>query len=219
MLRRLVPATVAAALLAAAPAAQAAQITTDRSCYAAGTTMGIQGTGFTPNAGLSLSGPGTTELNGNADASGAFSATLNTPPEGAIVPTGTTPVGLTLTATESPSGTSASTTVKVAPFRFTTSKGKTSPSAIRTWRFSGFLFKPGKPIFGHFRFGGKTLANYRFGVPTGPCGLLTKRAPLIPAASTPVGVWRVQVDYNRTFKPSETLALTSSLTVFRVFRR
>lgn len=219
MRRLLAVATASLTLLVLPGAATAATLGTNLACYVPGLTMAVQGTGFTPNAGFALGGPGTDVLTGNTDASGAFAMLLPVPAEAAIVPTGTTPVPLTLKATETPSGLSASTTVKVAPFRFTTDKGRKSPGAKRTWHFSGFLFRPGKPIFGHFRFGGKTRANYRFGVPKGPCGLLTRRAPTIPAHPASPGLWTIQVDYNRTYKPSEKLALTSTLTVFRVFRR
>lgn len=218
MLRRLVPATVAVALLAAAPAAHAAQLTTDRSCYLPNMGMAIQGTGFTPGGELNLSGPGTTVLTGNADASGAFSATLNTPPAAVVGATGTTPGDLKLSATESATGGFATTTVKVVQFAFGTDQGVKSPKAQRTWRFSGFLIKPGKPIYGHFRFGGKTMSNFRFGVPKAPCGTLTKHAPGIPGRIVRAGSWTIQIDQNKTFKASEKLALKTTTTIFRVFR-
>lgn len=218
MLRRLAPATVTAALLAAAPAAPAAQITTDRSCYLPGMTMTIQGTGFTPGGGLSLGGPGTTQLTGSADPSGAFSATLNSPPASAVGATGTTPADLTLTASDATSGQSATATVSVVPFAFGTDQGLKSPKAQRTWRFSGFILQPGRPIYGHFRFRGRTRANFRFGVPKGPCGTLTKHAPGIPARNVGAGTWTVQIDQNKRYKASEKLALKSKTTIFRVAR-
>lgn len=209
---------VAAALLACAPAAGAAQLTPDRACYLPEMGMTVAGSGFTPNAAITLSGEGTSPLSGGADASGAFSANLEAPSAAALGATGTTPASFRLTATETASGQSATATVKVVQFAFNTDQGLKSPRALRRWRFSGFLLRPGKPIYGHFRFGGRTRATYRFGVPKGPCGTLTKHAPGIPARDVRAGTWTVQVDQNRTYKAGERLALTSKTTIFRVAR-
>ena len=111
-----------------------------------------------------------------------------------------------MAAADSATGTSAEAVVNVANAVFSTSTGFKSPQAKRTWKFSGLFQNPGKPIYGHFRFGGKTRANYRFGKPTGPCGLLSKRAPGIPARSR-AGTWTIQIDQNRAYKPNEKVAL------------
>ncbi len=108
--------------------------------------------------------------------------------------------------------------MQVATFSFATSTGVKAPSALRSWTFSGFIQKPGKPIYGHFRHGGKTYANYRFGVPKGPCGTLKKRAPGIPVRRAKSGTWKVQIDYEKSFKAKASPRLTSSTTVFTTFR-
>ena len=48
------------------------------------------------------------------------------------------------------------------------------PRQKTTWHFSGF--PSGTAIYGHYRSHGRTIKNYRFGKPTGPCGTLTVRA-------------------------------------------
>ena len=111
---------------------------------------------------------------------------------------------LTLQAVDS-AGNVGKTSVGVVQFAFKTSSGFKSTRAIRKWSFSGFQ-DTSRPIYGHFRFGGKTRANYRFGKPTGPCGLLSKRAPGIPARSR-AGTWTIQIDQNRAYKPNEKVAL------------
>ena len=68
----------------------------------------------------------------------------------------------------------ASVSFDVANLTFATSGGVKSPRAKRSWNFSGFIQRPGKPIYGHFRNGGRTYANYRFGIPKGRCGTLRK---------------------------------------------
>jgi hypothetical protein len=115
-------------------------------------------------------------------------------------------------------GGTASVDVHVATAVFSTSTGFKSPRASRTWKFSGLFQQPGKPIYGHFRHNGKTFANYRFGVPKGPCGTLKRKAPGIPARRVPAGLWKVQVDFNRAYDPKATPRLTGSTTVITTFR-
>ena len=79
----------------------------------------------------------------------------------------------TLKATDQRRATSTpASSFDVANLTFATSGGVRSPASKRAWNFSGFIQKPGKPIYGHFRNGGRTYANYRFGVPKGRCGTL-----------------------------------------------
>ena len=112
----------------------------------------------------------------------------------------------------------ASVDVHVATAVFSTSTGFKSPRAARTWKFSGLFQRPGKPIYGHFRHNGRTYANYRFGVPQGPCGTLKRKAPGIPARRVPAGTWKVQVDFNKRYDPKATPRLTGTTTVITTFR-
>lgn len=203
------------ALLATASPATAAELTTDRSCYVTGQQMLLNGTGFTPGADVDLAARGTTPLRGPADAAGGFGARLTAPTGGALGLKSTERTSVAITATDA-NGVAAQATVTMVQFAFKTDSGTKSTRALRTWKFSGFQ-DTSRPIYGHFRFAGKTIANYRFGKPSGACGLLTKRAPGIPARPRG-GVWTIQVDQNRTYKPGEKVALKVQSFVRTVFR-
>ena len=211
------PALLAAAFAALAPAsgAVAATVTTDAACYVAGGQIGVAGAEFGPGNTVFLEGE-QMFASVPADAGGIFSATLKAPSLGAVI--GPASKSFTITATDQATRAAASTKIKVVNLTFATNGGIKSPKAKRTWSFSGFLQRPGKPIFGHFRHGGKTYANYRFGVPKGSCGMLKKRAPGIPAKRLRTGKWTVQVDFERSFKRNASPRVTSTTTIFTTFR-
>jgi hypothetical protein len=204
-----------ATLLAVAAPAGAATLVADKGCYVAEGVMQLAGSGFGASAPVTVAGE-QIGLSGNAGPDGAFSATVKAPLLGTIKPA---TKRFTVTATDATTNTTASVEVNVANAVFSTSTGFKSPKAKRTWKFSGLFQNPGKPIFGHFRHGGKTYANYRFGVPTGPCGTLTRKAPGIPGSSVPSGKWTVQIDFERSYDPKAAPRLTGSTTVFKTFRR
>ncbi|MCU0257543.1 MAG: hypothetical protein MUF56_00775 [Solirubrobacteraceae bacterium] len=215
MMRLLLPAGCAITLLAAASPATAAQLTSDRSCYVTNQQMVLSGSGFTPGADVDLTARGTTPLRGPADAAGAFGARLTAPTGASLGLKSTERTTIAVTATDA-AGVSAQASVTLVQFAFKTDGGQKSPRALRTWKFSGFQDTT-RPIYGHFRFAGKTIANYRFGKPSGACGLLTKRAPGIPARSRG-GLWTIQIDQNRTYKPGEKVALKVQSFVRTVLR-
>ena len=215
---RSIPIALAAAcgavLLSGAPAV-AATLTADQACYVAESPMTLSGSGFAAGAPVSISGEQIAR-SGNAGPEGAFSATVKAPLLGTIKPAVKT---FTVTATDATTNTTATVDVQVANAVFSTSTGFKSPKAKRTWKFTGLLQKPGKAIYGHFRNGGRTYANYRFGVPQPPCGTLTRKAPGSPGNSVPAGRWTVQIDFERRYNPKAAPRLTGSTTVFRTVRR
>lgn len=218
MVQRIITTALLTTALTAPATAGASEITTSRMCYLAGEVMVVSGTGFTPNTPLSVQGEGTTTLTGAADDSGAFTATLRTPSRASLGLTGMTPADLTITATDTASGDNASTVVSVALLGFHASGGFMEASVTRTWEFSGWILHPGKAIYGHYRFGGRTVANRRFGTPSGPCGTLTMRGPGIPNHLARLGTWRLQVDQNPTYKPKEKFASRSTFKVVPISR-
>ncbi len=204
----------ASAALVLGPPVSASTLTANQACYIEGFNIGLIGAGFTPSGGISLSGD-QIALSGSALADGSFQAPVAAPQLGTSKPATKT---FTITATDQTTSATATVDVQVATAVFATSTGFKSPRASRTWTFSGLFQKPGKPIYGHFRHNGKTYANYRFGVPQGPCGTLRRKAPGIPAKKIPAGTWRVQVDFERSYKPKATPRLTGSTTVITTFR-
>lgn len=215
---RTTPALLAAGTLLAVPAAAqaAGTITLDRACYVERSQMVATGVGFTPGAEITLSGDGTF-TQAVADAGGTFVAPVEVPINPTIDARSTSIKTYTLQAQNfaNPAD-DTSVQYQVTNFAFESSRGVKSPRAKRTWWFAGF--PTGASIYGHFRHGGKTRANYRFGKATGPCGLLKVRARGIPVRRVRSGTWNVQVDTKKSYSKSTRPALTASTTVFTTFR-
>ena len=213
-MRRIVLATTIGAAFVPSAGASAATLVPDQGCYVEHGAVTLHGSGFGALDLVNLSGPQVFE-SGNADANGGFTVTSPAPLLGTIAPGSKS---FTLAATDQTTQVTASTTINVATATFATSGGVASATAKRTWTFSGLFQRPGKPIYGHFRFGGKTRSTYRFGVPKGACGELKAKAPLIPGASPTSGKWRVQIDFEKRYSPTAKPRLSNTATVFRSFR-
>ena len=208
--RLLIVPHVAAVMVVAAPAG-AATLTADQACYTEKSKVTLTGAGFGAADPIVLQGD-QIFLSGAAGADGGFQATVAAPLTGTIEPGSKT---VTVTATDQTTPAAASVDIRVAVFTFGTSLGLTAVGAKRQWSFSGLFQKPGKPIYGHFRFKGKTYSDYRFGVPKGPCGELKVKAPLIPGARSRPGTWTVQVDFAKHYKATTLPRLTQKTKVFR----
>jgi hypothetical protein len=213
MTRSVLAAALGVTFLVAASPASAATLTANQACFIEGLDIGLTGSGFAPAAPIEVAGD-QIATSGSAGVDGSFQTPVKAPLLGTTKPASKT---FTITATDTATNTTASVDVLVATGAFTTSGGFKSPKVKRTWTFSGLFQRPGKPIYGHFRHNGKTYANYRFGVPQGPCGLLKRKAPLIPARSIPTGSWKVQVDFKRSYDAKATPRLTGSTSVIRTF--
>jgi hypothetical protein len=185
------------ALALTAPGATAATLTPGQGCAVAGQPVTLAGAAFTPESAVTLAGAGAGTV--TTDPAGAFAATVAAPraPVGKVART-------TVTATDA-SGVAASATLSSTAQRAWTNAPVTgTPTQRVTWRFAGF-FTPGRAIYAHVRFGGRTLASHRFGLPRGACGTLTARAARVPlrrASALRAGVWRIKLDQARTYRPS-----------------
>ena len=187
------------ALALTAPGATAATLAPDPACTVAGQPVTLAGAAFTPDSAVTkLAGAATGTATADA-ITGAFAATVAAPkaPAGKVART-------TVTATDA-SGVAASATLSsVAQRAWSNAPVTGTPTQRVTWRFAGF-FTPGRAIYAHVRFGGRTLANHRFGLPHGSCGTLTARAARVPlrrASALRAGVWRIKLDQARSYRAS-----------------
>lgn len=177
------------ALAVTAAGAGAATLTPDAACAVAGQPITLAGAAFTPDSAVTLTGAATGPA--TTDPAGAFAATVPAPkaPAGQVARS-------TVTATDA-SGVAASATVaSIAQRAWSNAPVSGAPTQRVTWRFAGF-FTPGRAIYAHARFGGRTVADHRFGLPRGACGTLTARAARVPlrrASSLRAGVWRIKLD-------------------------
>jgi hypothetical protein len=200
-----------AAVFGAPASASAADVAVDQPCYAEGRTITAAGSGYTPNSSATLTLDGTT-YSADTDATGSFSTTLSAP-ETALKHPGAQQY--TLSARDVDSGAETNTTINVAKTGVDGFPGQSKPHKRITWNIAGF---PGqKAIYGHWRFGGKTRANHRMGVPKGPCGVLRVKARQIEASKIRFGTWTVQFDFNRAYDKHAAPRATVKITVFRTF--
>ncbi len=185
------------ALALTAPGAGAATLTPDRACAVTGQPVALAGAAFAPGSAMTLAGAATGTA--TTDPNGAFAATVAAPKA---------PVGkvarATVTATDASGVAAAATLSSVAQRAWSNAPVTGTPTQRVTWRFAGF-FTPGRAVYAHVRFGGRTLATHRFGVPRGACGTLTAhaaRVPLRSASALRAGIWRIKLDQARSYRAS-----------------
>jgi hypothetical protein len=211
--------TIAAAgagALALPAGAQAATAAFDLPCYVAGQPGSVALSGYAPNVAVTVGNAdlGTTQV--TTDATGSATVPFRPPSGNDLSRPGSKAFAVTATEAANPAST-ASATSRIAPLAFSTDEGTKSPKAKRSWYFSGFAV--GKPIYAHFRFGGRTRGTYRFGVATGPCGEYKRRAPgiAIPGRVSR-GTWTIQVDQVRTYSATTSPRLRDSVPVIVTYR-
>ena len=185
----------AAALALPASAAAAPAVSVQGSCFSAKAPVALTGTGFTPGAGVNITGDASGFV--SADASGNFVKELTMPFYAKA-----TPRTVTVTAAESsnPAQTATTSFPIVADVFHVEANLNGNPRSRVTWRFAGF--QTGETIYGHFRHP-RSKVNYRFGVAKGACGTLTVKARRLPVPRVHNGLWRLRFDHSRLFSAKE----------------
>lgn len=199
------------AALAAAPAvASAGTVTFDQPCYLVGEQGVVTLAGYAPGTTVHLESNLLDPIDVIADDAGTVQQGFQA---GApFTRPGAAPFTVTATQVDDPAQTGAGAS-QVTEYRFQTSAGRKPPKAKRTWRFSGFT--EGAAIYGHFRLRSKLKRTYRFGTASGPCGLLTTRAPAIPIRGRArAGRYRIQVDQKKRYSAATRPRLTTTNVVF-----
>lgn len=216
-MRRLSTIAVAAAAGLAAPAAaQAATASLDLPCYVAGQAGRATLSGFRPNAAVTVSNADLGSTRVTTDATGSATVPFNPPSGNDLAKPGSKPFVVTATDAADPAST-ATAASRIAPLAFATDTGTKSPKAKRSWYFSGFAV--GRPIYAHFRFGGRTKGTYRFGLATGPCGEDRRRAPGIAVpGSVRRGVWTIQVDQAKEYAATTQPRLSDTVPVIVTYK-
>jgi hypothetical protein len=203
----LAAATVTA--LAAPAAARAATVSVPGTCFISSQPIAITGSGFTPGGPVTISGDvfGSTV----ADGAGNIAASVSAPFVSTIAPKR---VAVTVTDATNPANRTGAFVPVIRGLLVTNAPLSGRPRQKTTWRFAGF--PPGTAIYGHYRFGGRTIKNYRFGKPVGPCGTLAVRARRVPVAAGRLhsGTWTLQLDQRRHYRRSGARRVVR----FRLFR-
>jgi hypothetical protein len=194
---RFAAAVAVAGALAAPAAADASGIAVQGACFVTGAPVSITGFGFTAGAPVSIGGGafGSTV----ADPSGNIAATVSAPVVSTVAPR---TISISATDSANPGNVAGATFPVIRRIFNTNAPLNGRPRQKTTWRFSGF--PPGTAIYGHYRFHGRTMKNYRFGKPTGACGTLSVRARRMPMPSSRIrrGTWTLQLDQRRHYRRS-----------------
>ena len=223
--RRVLAASSAAALAAATgdtgAASAAPTIASKLPCVAnlgigGALTLPLTGTGFSPNGVVALStstasSPAPKDLTSvSADANGNIETRVDPP---AFRSTSTLQQSFNLIAIDAvnPANTATSTFRQVR-FGFDAKPDTGRPARRVTYTARGFL--PGKAVYAHFRFRGRTRRDVKIGVAGGACGIVSKKMRLLPA-QTRFGTWTIFMDQAPTYSKSTLLQAKGSLVIQR----
>jgi hypothetical protein len=193
----LLPLAVAVPGLAAPASAPAAEVALTRPCYLQGAQAGLTGSGFAPNAPLTIARDGTPIGTATTDALGAMAVSFPTPR--LTPPRKQRAHRLTV----SDGMTTAITTLRVSAFDADFRPGTGNPATLRV-RFSlaGFALLDSAPsVYVHYvRPNGRLRRTVRLGRARGACGHIsrTARRKLFPFRAER-GTWRLQFDTRRTY--------------------
>ena len=163
-------------------------------------TMPVLATGFTPGRPVTLftSGAGAgplTVIAGQADPNGTLRG-LATPPALASPQTNLESFVLTGADPTNPSLAAPPFPFSVVRFGLTRTPAPRRPS--QRVKFTARGFEPGKRVYAHFRFKGRTRRTVSLGVAQGACGITSRRMKALPTRLR-YGTWRVYVDQEKEF--------------------
>ncbi|MEA2131261.1 MAG: hypothetical protein QOJ85_4152 [Solirubrobacteraceae bacterium] len=217
-------AAVLAVAVGDAGAASAATIASKIPCVAnlgigGALTLPVVGSGFSPSGVVALStstasSPAPKELTSvNADPNGNIDTRVDPP---AFRSTSTVEQSFNLIAIDAanPANTATSTFRQVR-FGFDANPDAGRPARRVTYTARGFL--PGKAVYAHFRFGGRTRRDVKIGIARGACGIVSKKMRLLPA-KTRFGRWAIYMDQAPTYSKSTLLQARGSLVIQRTLR-
>jgi hypothetical protein len=209
---------VAAAMLLAPQAAQAASLDPLGGCYRSvdsetRESVRVHGTGFTPGETVTVSIDGTVVEDGFADTNGEVSGDVPAPYQ----QDGERPFTVTVTEARQPANT-ASASSRVTALTLKLSPQRAAPST--RVRFLGRGFTDGTEVFAHYVRAGKLRKTVSLGAPQGPCGRVAVKRRQIPIKRPKVGRWTLQVD-NQPIYSAEPVSVfvRLAITVRRVLRQ
>ena len=210
----------ATCLFAATPAvADAASIQLNRSCYLTGGVVGVSGSGFAPNAPVTITQNDSQIGTAQADALGSFQGSYSAPD----VSETERQSDIEVAATDGTN--TASTDGKVSAFNADFSPSSGNPRTLKVnFKADGFNLLGGKAstIYLHYVMPGgkKVKKTKRLGKARGACGeLKTRKHKLFPFTAKR-GTWRLQWDtrkkYRKCTKNATFLCFVRQVKIFKV---
>ncbi|MEJ7798401.1 MAG: hypothetical protein WKF42_07870 [Solirubrobacteraceae bacterium] len=183
-------------------------------------TMPIVGSAFTPGGFVTVStntaaNPTPVTLTSSrVDPAGGFKA-LTAPPRFARFDDNLQSFNLIATDTTNPAAPIVATMpFQVVRFGMTRSPNPRRPTSRVTHTARGWT--PGKRVYAHYRFGGKTRSTVSLGVAKGPCGITSKKMRALPTAIRR-GTWRAAIDQSKRYSKSTRPQFVDSFRIFRTF--
>ncbi len=205
VLRRVVAVAGMAALVSAAASAQAAPTIGTLPCvgFVPGqATMPLHGAGFAPGGSVrvfvnSAARPAPALLlTAQPNALGAFQLPILPPP---FAPANRDEQIFKLIAqdvTKPQAPVVVTSQFRVVRFGMTKNPVANSPAQRVTYTARGF--RPRKPVYVHFRFGGAIQRTVKLGVAKPPCGIVSRRLLALPTKIR-YGAWEARVDQSKRF--------------------
>lgn len=190
-MKRFALAVILATCVAAPASAHAAALAVSpvKPCYRSGELVGLAGSGYTPNGGVSISSDGSPLGTAAADGNGVFSGRLT-------VAMASGERVRNYTATDQSNGANTATiSLRVSAFSLTVRPSRFVPGAFFRVRARGFT--TGGRLYVHI-VRGRSSRNVALGRLRGACRTLSARKRLFPRGSR-FGTYTVQFDTKRRY--------------------
>ena len=197
-----------AAALAFPAAAQAAALSVIpvKPCYRSSETIGMFGSGYTPDSGVSITSDGRSIGSTTADSAGNFAGRLQVAAPTERVKT------YTATDQSNPSN-FASAPLRISPLDVEITPRTGAPG--RVLRIAARGFTTGARLYAHV-VRGRRRVNLRIGLLRGPCRKLSVRKRLFPARTAP-GTYLVQFDTRPGYSRATPVKVRFRVAVYPVF--
>jgi hypothetical protein len=184
-------------LLLTSAALAAPSISTDRQCYAAGhDTIAIEGTGFAPNAPVTLTFTGNDQeltSDATADADGALKTEVGAPTL-ADFDNDTRGIPVAVTTADG-----AMAGIELSDWSATVDGFGRALRRGQSVELDTFGWIGSNTIYAHYMRGGKVVRSQRIGTTTGACGDLTKRFKAFGFRGAKAGTYEVGISADAKF--------------------
>lgn len=200
--------TALAATLAGPATAQAATLSVSpvKPCYRTGETIGMSGTGFTPDGQVSLAADGEEFATTPADSTGSFAGGLQ-------VASATERVKTYSATDQANTANTASVQLRISPFDVNVAPRSGRPG--RRLRIVARGFTTGRRLWAHV-VRGRSRTHVRVGRLRGACRRLRVRSRIFARGTRP-GVYIVQFDTRRRYSPDTRVRVRYRVAIYRTF--
>ena len=211
--KTIVAAAVATAAFGSAAEANAATIGVNGACFIEGGQVVAAGNGFSPGGPVNYSFDGALSASGVADPGGNVNQTLVAP-----TLTGSTIQHTYSLAAQDQTNPANAATASVTVTKLTATLKPRRAKPARKVKFGIHGMPPGRTVWLHYVFHGKSRATKKIGKPEAPCGTLTVRKRFFPMSHPKTGTWTFQFDNKRKYSASNRPAIRGQVLIFKTFR-